>query len=112
MEPSDLTEAERLDLMRFMCSFAWADGEVQPQERKVLEQVLAGLDLGDDARAQASEWLSEPPDMDGFDFAAIDEDTRSLFIDEAFAVAAADGGLAPEELQHLKSFMRFGKSAD
>jgi uncharacterized tellurite resistance protein B-like protein len=107
MDVDDLTEAERIDLMRFLCSFAWADGEVQPKERAVLDRVLAGLQLSDEGHAQVRAWLSAPPDMEGFDFGAIAPDKRSLFTDHAFEVAAADGGLAAEELAHLQMFMRF-----
>lgn len=112
MDPNDLTAAERIELMRFLCSFAWADGEVQPQEREVLERVLGGLRLDAEARAKATTWLFTPPDMAGFDFGAIDPDKRQLFIDQAFAIAAAHGGVAPEELRHLKMFMSFTQGSD
>ena len=62
-----LTETERIDLMRFLCSFAWADGEVQAQERVVLERVLDGLNLSREALAKATAWLSEAPNMQGRD---------------------------------------------
>lgn len=112
MDVDGLTEAERVDLVRFLCSFAWADGEVQAQERTVLERVLGGVGLSAEARAKAAAWLLAPPDMDGFDFAAIGADKRALFIDEAFEVAAADEALAAEEVRHLQMFLRFAKGAD
>ncbi len=111
MDLDGLTDKERVDLMRFLCSFAWADGEVQAEERTVLERVLGSLGLSAEARAEATAWLLAPPPMDGFDFRAIAADKRALFIDQAFEVAAADGGLAPDELRHLQMFMRFTKDA-
>jgi len=110
MNADDLTEAERIELMRFMCSFAWADGEVQAGERVVLERVLNSLNLNPDDRAKAETWLSEAPDMTAFDFAAIPAKTRGVFVDHAFEVASADGGLAVEEMRHLKMFMSFTES--
>lgn len=110
--PNELTEAERVELMRFLCSFAWADGEVQSQERELLERVLGGLKLGTQARAEVTEWLFTPPDMTGFDFAAIAAEKRQLFLDQAFAVASAHGGLAAEELRHLQMFMSFATPPD
>jgi uncharacterized tellurite resistance protein B-like protein len=111
MDVDGLTEDERVDLMRFLCSFAWVDGEVQAQERTVLERVLGGLGLSTEARAKASAWLFAPPDMEGFDFGAITPDKRGLFIDHAFEVASAHGGLAAEEMRHLQMFMRFADGA-
>lgn len=112
MTADDLTETERVELMRFLCSFAWADGEVQPEEKTVLERVLGGLGLGAEARAEVEPWLATAPDVEGRELKAIDEQKRAAFIDRAYEVAAADGEIAAEELKHLKMFMRFtyGKS--
>ena len=107
MNLDQLSEAERVELMRFLCSFAWADGEVQAPERELLERVLGGLKLGAQARAEVTAWLFSPPDMTGFDFAAIPAEKRQLFLDQAFAIASAHGGLAAEELRHLEMFMSF-----
>ena len=98
--------------MRFLCSFAWADGEVQEEERRVLERVLGGLELSLEARAEVEGWLLIAPDMKGFDFGAIPAEKRSLFLDHAFEVASAHGGLAGEELRHLKMFMSFAEGTD
>ena len=111
MGTEELTAAERLELMRFLCSFAWADGEVQAQERVLLEQILGGLGLEAEARAKATTWLFSPPDMAGFDFGAIAPGKRQLFLDKAFAVASAHGGIAADELRHLKMFMSFTESS-
>ena len=111
MNADALTEAEQIDLMRFLCSFAWADGEVQAQEKVVLERVLSSLTLSEAGRAEASRWLFRPPNMEGFDFGAIPPDKRALFLDRAFEVAAAHGGLGKEELRHLQMFMSFDRGS-
>jgi uncharacterized tellurite resistance protein B-like protein len=46
-----LDREDRLRLMRFVCSFAWADLEVQPEERAFVRRLIARLDLAED-RAQ------------------------------------------------------------
>ena len=112
MNAEELTEDERIDLMRFLCSFAWADGEVQAEERAVLERILAHSGLSRERRAAAMSWLIEPPDMEGFDFAAISPEKRSLFLDLAFEVASAHGGLAGDELRQLQMFMSVAEGPD
>lgn len=107
MHTDDLTESERLELMRFLCSFAWADGVVQPQEKTVLERILGSLELSAEAHAEAEGWLTAAPSVQGRALRSIDEKKRATFIDGAYEVAAADGEIAADELEHLKMFMRF-----
>ena len=109
MQFEGLTSEERVELMRFLCSFAWADDEVQDEERVVLMKVLDNIGLGEDDRTKVLAWLEERPDMTGFDFGSIPQDKRDIFLDLAFSVASAHGGLAKEELAHLQMFMSFGK---
>ena len=111
MSSDELTESERIELMRFLCSFAWADGEVQPQEKIVLEQVLGGLNMSPEARAEVEPWLTTPPDVEGRELETIDDAKRAAFIDFAYEVAAADGQIAADELKHMKMFLRFTYSS-
>ncbi len=107
MSADELTESDRTELMRFLCSFAWADGEVQPQEKTMLERVLGGLNMSPEARAKVEPWLTAPPDVEGRELKAIDDAKREAFIDFAYEVAAADGEIAADELKHMKMFLRF-----
>ena len=96
--------------MRFLCSFAWADDEVQSEERVVLDGILEHLGLTPANQIKVESWLDTPPDMAGFDFGGIPQATRELFLDLAFSVASAHGGLAVEEMRHLQMFMNFVES--
>ena len=40
-----LSSAERLRLMKFVCSFAWADLEVRPEERRFVARLIDRLGL-------------------------------------------------------------------
>lgn len=110
MQFEGLSAGERVELMRFLCSFAWADDEVQDEERVILIKVLDNIGLEPGDRATVLTWLERRPDMTGFDFAAIPRDKRELFLDLAFSVASAHGGLAKEELSHLQMFMNFANA--
>ena len=47
----ELDRDERMRLMRFVCSFAWADLEVQSEEKSFVSKMIRRLDLDDDTRA-------------------------------------------------------------
>ena len=42
-----LDRTERLQLMKFVCSFAWADLEVRPEEREFVARLIRRLDMND-----------------------------------------------------------------
>ena len=42
---SDLSSQDRLRLMKFVCSFAWADLEIRPEERVFVAQMVRRLEL-------------------------------------------------------------------
>ena len=46
-----------MTLMKFVCSFAWADLEVQDEERRFVAKVMNALDLSEGERAQVQSWL-------------------------------------------------------
>ena len=43
-----LDRSDRLRLVEFVCSFAWADFEIQPEERDFIAQLIRRLELGDE----------------------------------------------------------------
>ena len=99
-----LTSAERLRLMRFVCSFAWADLEIQPEERAFIGRLVRGLDLDPSEELQVHRWLDVPPDLDGLDPATIPAGHRQLFLEAVEGVIAADGALAEEEAENVAVF--------
>jgi len=91
-----LTRPERLRLMRFVCSFVWADLEVKEKERKFVRSMVKRLGLQDDA-AQVEKWLEVPPRAEELDPGQIPLAHRQIFLDAARAAIAADGEIDPEE---------------
>jgi len=99
-----LTPAERLRLMRFVCSFAWADFEIQPEERAFIGRLIRGLELGPDEELQVHRWLDVPPSLEGLDPATIPAEHRQLFLEAVEGVIAADGAVAEEEAENIAVF--------
>ena len=56
-----LDREERLRLVKFVCSFAWADLEVQVEEREFVKRLVERLELDDAERGMVDEWLQVPP---------------------------------------------------
>lgn len=96
-----LDQEDRLRLMRFVCSFAWADLEVRPQERELVAALVDRLDLNEEERAQVAEWLQVPPAADDLDPADIPREHRQLFLDVAKTIVMSDGTVEQVEAENL-----------
>ena len=101
---SQLAAEDRLRLMRFVCSFAWADLEIQPHERSYVANLIERLDLAAPERRQVVAWLSEAPRPDDLDPTTVPLEHRRVFIDAIRGVIAADGRLTPEEVESFHLF--------
>lgn len=106
MPTSSLSSAERLRLLRFVCSFAWADLEVSPAERAAVLRLMRRLHLAGSEKQLVAGWLEVPPTADDVDPTEIPADERQLFLDEVRRLVAADGRLSAEEGASLKLFER------
>ena len=91
-------------LMRFVCSFAWADLEIQDEERAFVAKLVKQLKLDDEEKLQVEGWLQLPPRPEEVDPAQVPRAHRALFLDAVRAVIAADGKIAPEEDETLELF--------
>lgn len=96
-----LDRRQRLQLIKFVCSFAWADLEVRPEERAFVARLVERLELDPDERAAVRRWLERPPAPDTVDPMSIPEAQRRLFLEAIEGVIAADGEIAPEERESL-----------
>src|SRR3954468_1571878 len=56
-----LKPKDRLRLMKFVCSFVWADLEVRDSERKFVAKMVKKLKLDKSEAAQVEGWLKLPP---------------------------------------------------
>ncbi len=93
----DLSREERLRLMRFLCSFAWADLEVHAKERAFVTKMVTKLGLESDEAALVKGWLKVPPPPEEVDPATVPVEHRRLFLETVRDLIAADGELRPEE---------------
>ena len=90
--------------MRFVCSFAWADLEIRPEERAFISRMMRGLELEPGEELQVHQWLDVPPELDGLDPTAIPVKHRRMFLDAIEGVVAADGRVTIEERDNLEIF--------
>ena len=101
---SKLSRSDRLRLMKFVCSFAWADLEVQSEERAFVSKLVDKLGLDEQERAQVARWLEVPPPPEEVDPTSVPREHRKLFLETMRALVAADRVLDPEEKETLQLF--------
>jgi uncharacterized tellurite resistance protein B-like protein len=92
-----LSSEERLQLMRFVCSFAWADLEIQDAERRTIGSMILRLDLSDEEIVQVQGWLVRPPDPEDIDPLDVPTQHRQLLLDMVLQVISADGHIEESE---------------
>jgi len=98
---ASLDRAERLQLLRFVASFAWADLEVSQEERDYVNGLVARMGLDEEEKRAVEGWLKLPPRPDDLDPALVPIEHRQLFIDAAKETIAADGKINQDELDNL-----------
>jgi len=101
---ADLSREARLLLMEFVCSFAWADLEVKPEERNLVAKLIRRLELDDDEAEQVNQWLDTPPPLDDLDPARVPRAHRVKFLRAVESMVTVDGEVSPEERESLIIF--------
>jgi len=96
-----LNKEDRLQLMRFVCSFAWADLEIADAERDFIVKMVVRLDLDEEEQEQVAQWLEVPPRADDLDPADVPKEHRQLFLDAAKAMILSDGNVEDVEAENL-----------
>jgi uncharacterized membrane protein YebE (DUF533 family) len=96
-----LNKEDRLQLMRFVCSFAWADLEIADAEREFIVKMVVRLKLDDEEQEQVAQWLEVPPPADDLDPADVPKEHRQLFLDAAKAMILSDGSVEDVEAENL-----------
>jgi uncharacterized membrane protein YebE (DUF533 family) len=96
-----LNKEDRLQLMRFVCSFAWADLEIGDAEREFIVKMVVRLKLDEEEQEQVAQWLEVPPRADDLDPADVPKEHRQLFLDAARAMILSDGNIADVEAENL-----------
>lgn len=96
---ASLAREDRLRLMKFVCSLAWADLEVHRAERAFVRRMTARLGLAPDEVAQVDQWLQVPPhDADPEE---IPRAHRSLFLGTLRELVGVDGSVDEQERASL-----------
>ena len=96
-----LGKEDRLRLMKFLCSFAWADLRVHEKERAFIHKMVKKLSLDEGEAAAVEGWLKVPPRADEVDPQDIPNEYKQLFLESARAVILADGEVDPNERINL-----------
>lgn len=99
-----LDHDERLRLLRFACSFAWTDLEVQPEERVFIASLAERLGLSDAELARVQAWLKVPPRPEEVDPTQVPVEHRQVFVDALTAVVERDNVVSPDEAEMLELF--------
>jgi Tellurite resistance protein TerB len=99
-----LDRRERLRLVEFVCSFAWADFQIQPEERAFITRLIRRLELDGDERQQVEQWLERPPRIENLDPTAIPPAHRRDFVEAIEGLIASDGAVHEEEQETFEVF--------
>lgn len=97
-----LERDDRMRLMKFVCSFAWADLRIEDQERSFVHKMVRRLKLDKTEAQQVETWLELPPKADEVDPNEIPREHRELFLDVAAEIIGADGEMSEEERENLE----------
>ncbi len=97
----DLSPEDRLRLMRFVCSFAWADLEIADTEKSFVHTLVSKLDLTEDEVTQVEGWLEIPPRPEEVDPTDIPSEHRQVFLTTILQVVGADGVVDEREVENL-----------
>jgi uncharacterized tellurite resistance protein B-like protein len=98
---TELSGTDRLRLMRFVCSFAWADLEVRARERAFILRLSKRLALSPDELSAVEGWLMKPPSADELDPAQVPPAHRKMLLAAVRGLIQADGHIDPEEAESL-----------
>ncbi len=104
MALSELNSDDRLRLMRFVCSFAWADLEIAEGERSFVAKMMGQLNLDEHEREQVEEWLKIPPRPEDVDPTDIPVEHRQIFLNAALQMVGADGIVDEREVETFSLF--------
>ncbi|MCR9244961.1 MAG: TerB family tellurite resistance protein [bacterium] len=100
----NLDPQARMNLMKFVCSFAWTDLKVTQDERDLVMRMSGRLGLSGDETKQVAQWLEVPPAGDEVDPTMVPAEHRQMFLTAVEAMTKADGQVPPAEQESLALF--------
>jgi uncharacterized tellurite resistance protein B-like protein len=96
-----LSRAERLQLLRFVTSFAWADLSVSSAEQDFIHRLVARLHLEKEEARQVEGWIKVPPPPDDVDPTSVPHEHRQIFLQTVREMMQANGDVSEEERESL-----------
>jgi len=99
---NELSKEDRLRLMKFVCSFAWADLHIDESERKMVAKLVRRLKLDADEKKKVEQWLELPPAAEELDPTQIPDEHKQLFLKTARQMIEVDGEIAEEEAENFE----------
>jgi hypothetical protein len=96
-----LSREDRLRLMKFVCSFVWADLRVHEKEKAFVRRMAKKLSLDAKEAELVEGWLKTPPRAAEVDPMTIPTAHKQLFLETCRATVHADGHVDPEESINL-----------
>lgn len=97
----DLGSEDRMRLMRFVCTFAWADLEIQEAEQSFVQKLMDRLEFDDDEVEQIKGYLKTPPTPEEVDPNDVPPAHRQVFLNLCLQLVGADGVVAEAEMETL-----------
>lgn len=109
---NQLSDEEKLRLLRFMCAFAWADLEIAEKERDFVLDLIGRMGLPAEEAELASTWLDHPPREDELDPYDIPDAHRKLFLEAALEMVGVDGVVDKMEAENFVIFEALMEGSD
>ncbi len=100
----DLDSASRMRLVRFLCTFAWADLDINEAEKAFIRRMLKEMGLDDREQKRVEKWLAVPPLPEEVDPTDIPAEHRQLFLNAILQLVGADGFVDEKEMETLALF--------
>ena len=104
MKLASLSAKDRLQLLKFVCSFVWADLDVGSSEKTFVLSLTQRLNLPEAEIEQVKGWLETPPSIEEVDPSLIPPEHRRLFLDAIEQAITSDGAINPPERESLALF--------
>ena len=99
-----LDQRDRLRLVEFVCSFAWADFEIRPEERVFISRLIRRLELDEDEHLRVQQWLDRPSGLRDLDPTSIPAAHRRVFVEAIEGLISSDGEISDEEGESFEIF--------
>lgn len=99
---STLSKDDRKLLLKFICAFAWADLEVQKQERQFVGRLVKKMKLDEEEAREVQGWLENPPLPEEVDPAKVPKKHRKVFLEHAKKLIESDGVIDEAEWENYE----------